>query len=180
MSDELTTEAVEAEVITAPEVAGAEPQGDAESTDWKAEARKHEKRAKENFEAAQRWREYEASLKPAQERMADELAAAKAAAESAQTALVRYEVAAEKNIPANAIALLNGSTREELESAADVLLALIAESRPKTPKPNESQGKPAEAVAGQITDPEQLKSMTPSEVMTAQKEGRLDVLLGKN
>lgn len=122
------------------------PQGEAQSeTDWKAEARKWEKRAKDanSFkEAADKWAEYEASLKPEHERLAEQLATAKAEAESARTTLIRYEVASEKGIPADAIKLLNGSSREELEDAADALLALIAnQSKPKSPKPDMNQGK---------------------------------------
>lgn len=125
-----------------------QPQGEeSHTTDWKAEARKWEKRAKDAQslkEAADKWNEYEASLKPAQERLAEELAATKAEAESARTALMRYEIAAEKQIPGEAIKLLQGSSREELSEAADALLALIAnQSKPKSPKPDPSQGKPA-------------------------------------
>jgi hypothetical protein len=40
--------------------------------------------------------------------------------------------------------LLTGSTKEELEAAADTLLGLIADqSKPKTPRPDQNQGKPA-------------------------------------
>lgn len=142
MSDELdnNTDAITDNIVD-------EPQGEVHETDWKAEARKWEKRAKDAQglrEAAEKWAEYEASLKPAQERLAEELQQTKAEAESARTALLRYEIAADKGIPADAIKLLNGSTREELEDAADSLLALIAnQSKPKSPKPDLSQGKPA-------------------------------------
>lgn len=175
MSEELETQTEPTENVTD------EPQGEVQETiDWKAEARKHEKRAKENFEAAQKWNEYEASLKPAQERMAEELAASRAEAESARTELMRLQVAAEKGIPSDAIKLLNGSTREELEDAADVLVALIAnQSKPKTPLPDENQGKPAPTSIGQITDRNALKEMTPQQIMEARAAGRLDQLVGK-
>jgi hypothetical protein len=52
---------------------------------------------------------------------------AKAAAE---TALLRYQVAAEKQIPGEALDLLNGTTREELEASADKILNLV-KSRPE-------------------------------------------------
>lgn len=159
-----------------------EPQGEADTTDWKAEARKWEKRAKDangDRELAQKWREYEAAQKPAQERMAEELAATKQAEETARLALLRYEIAAEKQIPSDAIRLLNGSTREELEEAADALVALIAsQSKPKTPLPDESQGRPATAAKGQLTK-EDLKTMTSEEIMQAKAEGRLNDVLGK-
>ena len=160
----------------------AEPQGDADTTDWKAEARKWEKRAKDangDRELAQKWREYEASLKPAQERMAEELAAVKAAEETARLALLRYEVATDKGIPSDAIRLLNGSSREELEEAADALVALIAsQSKPKQPMPDESQGRPATAALGQLSK-EDLKTMTAAEIMQAKAEGRLNDVIGK-
>lgn len=143
MSDEITNP--EPTEIDEPVT---DPQGDVTpDIDWKAEARKWEKRAKDangDRELANKWREYEASLKPEQERLAEDLVAARAEAESARISLLRYEIAAEKQIPGDAIKLLNGSTREELEDAADALVALIAaQSKPKSPKPDPSQGKPA-------------------------------------
>ena len=179
MSDELET-------VTEPtdEVAPIEtPQGEpAEATDWKAEARKWEKRAKDasgDRELAQKWREYEAAQKPAQERMAEELATTRQEAESARIALTRYEVASEKGIPPEAIRLLNGSSREELEESADALVALIAtQSKPRTPVPDESQGRPATAKLGQLTEAD-LRDMTPSEINEARRQGRLSDLLGK-
>lgn len=124
-----------------------QPQGEQDSTDWKAEARKWEKRAKDANslkEAADKWAEYERSLKPEQERIAEELAQYRNEAESAKVKLIKYEVATEHNIPAEAVKLLQGSTREELEDSANTLLALIAnQSKPKTPKPDMSQGKAA-------------------------------------
>jgi hypothetical protein len=152
-------------------------------TDWKSEARKWEKRAKDANalrEDADKWREYEASLKPAQERLAEELATSKAEAESARATLLRYEVANDKGIPADALRLLTGSTREELEESADTLLALIAtQSKQKPSLPDGNQGQPAPSTAGQITDRNLLKDMTPAEVMKAKADGRLDSMLGK-
>ena len=140
MSDELENENKPEDQVNE------EPQGDLDSTDWKAEARKWEKRAKENLslkDDAEKWQQYEKSLKPEQERLAEELQATKHDAEAAKLALMRYEVAAEKNIPGDAIKLLQGSTREELDEAADALLALIANtSKPKSPRPDNSQGTP--------------------------------------
>jgi CRISPR/Cas system-associated endonuclease/helicase Cas3 len=141
MSDENNTPELTEEEIAV------EPQGEQDSTDWKAEARKWEKRAKDANslkEAADKWAEYERSLKPEQERIAEELAQYRNEAESAKVKLIKYEVATEYEIPAEAVKLLQGSTREELEESANTLLALIAnQSKPKTPKPDMSQGKPA-------------------------------------
>lgn len=184
MSETAMTEPTGDVTIEPTETVEAEPQGNAESTDWKVEARKWEKRAKDAQglkEAADKWAEYEASLKPAQERMAEELAAKSAEAESAKTALLRYEVAAEKGIPSEAIRLLAGSSREELEEAADALVALMAnQSKPTTPVPDVSQGRPVTAKLGQLTQ-DDLANMTPAEIMQAKREGRLnDALVGIN
>lgn len=179
MSDQLeNTEPTETEteVTTAPQ--GEET---TESTDWKAEARKWEKRAKESNafqDDAKKWREYEAAQKPQQERLAEELAQTKAEAQSARTQLLRHEVATEKALPAEALRLLTGTTREELEESADTLLALIAnQSKTKTLAPDANQGQPANDKVGQLTAAD-LEGMSPAEINAARKAGRLNDVLG--
>lgn len=178
MSDEVTTENIEPETTNE----AAEPQGNAE-VDWKAQARKWEARAKEaqaDRELAAKWREYESSQKSEHEKLAEELAKANAIASEATSKLTRYEVAAEKGIPAEAIELLNGSTKEDLEAAAEKLLSLIADqSKPKTPRPDELQGKPATGNPGQLTQAD-LKGMTAQQIMEAKVAGRLNDVLGIN
>jgi hypothetical protein len=140
MSEETTVEPTEPTEVVDESV---EPQGSTE-TDWKAEARKWESRAKSakaDSEAATKWREYEQSLKPIQERLAEELAQAKAEASDNALKLKRYEIASRKAIPADAIDLLTGQTEEDLEASAEKLLSLIA-NQSKTPiKPDLNQGK---------------------------------------
>lgn len=125
----------------------AEPQGETKETDWKAEARKWEARAKASkadSEDAQKWREYEQAQKPIQERLAEELAQAKAQAESATASLLRYEIANERGISGDATKLLKGTSREELEAEADLLVSLLAsQTKTTSPKPDHNQGKPA-------------------------------------
>lgn len=165
------------EETTTPEVPET-PQGD--STDWKAEARKWEARAKADRELASKWREYESSQKTEHEKLAEELARTQAEAAAASAELLRLKVAADKGITGDATKLLKGSTQEELEAEADLLLSLIAnQSKPKAPKPDELQGKPAPATLGQLTQAD-LKSMNPDDIVKARAEGRLDALLGKN
>lgn len=164
------------------EVEAVEPQGTTPETDWKAEARKWENRAKASkadSEAAAKWREYEEAQKPLQERMAAELTQTKAEAAQAQAELLRFRIASEKGITGEATRLLKGTTQEELESEAELLLSLIAnQSKPKSPLPDENQGKPSQAQVGQLTEAD-LKNMSPSDIMKAKAEGRLDDLLGK-
>lgn len=178
MSDELTTENTEPTTESTQE---AEPQGNASEVDWKAQARKWEARAKEaqaDRELAAKWREYETSQKSEHEKLADELARVKAEASQASTELMRLKVASEKGIPTDALALLNGSSREELEHAADTLLSLIADqSKPKTPMPDENQGKPVPTSVGQLTEAD-LQGMSPADISAARKAGRLNDLLG--
>lgn len=165
------------------EVAVAEPQGNVAETDWKAEARKWETRAKAakaDSEAAAKWREYEEAQKPLQERMAAELAQTKAEASQAQAELLRLKIASEKGITGEATKLLKGTTQEELESEAELLLSLIAnQSKPKSPLPDENQGKPAPATVGQLTEAD-LKNMSPADIMKAKAAGQLDDILRKN
>lgn len=176
MSDETANPpAEETNTPPAPEA----PQG-APETDWKAEARKWETRAKADHELAQKWREYEDTQKSEHEKLADELARTKAEATQANAELLRFRIASEKGITGDATKLLKGSTEEELNAEAELLLSLIADqSKPKAPKPDENQGKPAPAVQGQLTQAD-LKSMTSEDIIKAKGEGRLDELLGKN
>lgn len=184
---ESTTETVSEETTaTETEVTATEstPTASTESLEeWKRNARKWEKLAKADAEAAAAWREYEAAQKPVQERLAEELAATKAEAAKAQQELLRLQIASQKGITGDAARLLKGATQEELEAEADIILSMIQAAQaniPKTPTPDPSQGKPSSTTAGAITDINQLDRMTPEEIMKAKAEGRLDSLLGKH
>ena len=105
----------------------------AQETDWKAEARKWEQRAKENLSkvnelspAAARLAEIEESNKTAEQKAAERVAALEESDRSKDTAiaerdarLLRYEIAAAKGLDLKAALRLQGSTREELEADAD-------------------------------------------------------------
>lgn len=147
-------------------------------TDWKAESRKWETRAKADYDAANKWREYENSLKPEQERVKEELEQFKAEAAEAKIALMKYEIASSRNLSSEALELINGSTKEELEAAADKVLSLIDKSVKPKVQPNPEQGQPVNST-DQILNRDVLSTMTPEEIMIAKKEGRLDTLLGK-
>jgi hypothetical protein len=144
MSDETQTDSNVDNVNESEQNTDLEPQGS--ETDWKAEARKWEKRAKEanSFrDDAEKWAEYVKAQKPEQERIADELKTARAEAASSKVALLRFEVAAKHGIPTDAIKLLNGSSEEELEESAIAIMALVAkQSETKQPRPDASQGRP--------------------------------------
>lgn len=89
-------------------------------TDWKAESRKWEARAKENTVAAQRLAEIEEEKKTDEQKVTDRIAAAEKRAADLESQVIRAEVAAAKGIPAE---LLHGGTKEQLEAEADALIA---------------------------------------------------------
>lgn len=92
----------------------------AEAAKWKALARKHEDASKANADKAKRLDELEESQKTELQKAADRAAAAEAKVAEIEARAMRAEVAAAKGVPA---ALLTGSTQEELEAAADALIA---------------------------------------------------------
>lgn len=126
MSESAQPEATAAEA--APEVESTE-----EGTDWKAQARKWEQRAKDNLaaakandDAAKRLAEIEEANKSEAEKTAERLAAAEKRAAELEAKALKAEVAAAKGVPA---ALLTGSTQEELEAAADALIEFRGEQK---------------------------------------------------
>lgn len=103
-------------------------------TDWQAEARKWEKRSKENLvaakaneDAAKRLAAFEESQKTEAQKLQEERDQAKADLATERAARLRAEVAASKGIPAS---LLSGSTQEELEASADALIEFKGEVQP--------------------------------------------------
>lgn len=85
----------------------------------RAEAAKHRKEAAEAKAKAQ---EYEDAQKSELERAQDKLTQLETAKADAEARLLRYEVAAEKNVPGNLMDLLVGDSKEELEAKADLIL----------------------------------------------------------
>lgn len=121
----------QAEITPAPEATPEPPATPAPETDWKAEARKWEQRAKDNSTAAARLAEIEESKKSAEQKASEALVAAQSTATEAAAKAMRYEVAAEtEGFPMALAARLVGSTAEELQADAARLMALI----PKAPE----------------------------------------------
>lgn len=141
--DDTSTDASGADTTSEhSETSGSPNEGTQTDTDdvakWKALARKHEAQAKANADAAKRLQEIEDAGKTEQERLSEQLAIAAKERDEAAGKLTRYEVAADKSLPQNAVALLTGSTREEIEASADALLELLQSKG--TPKPVGSLG----------------------------------------
>lgn len=130
------------------EVPKTDPKSDTDEIEkWKALAKKHEQRAKENAEAALKLKQLEDRDKSESDKLAERVAAAERRATDAEAKALRYEVAIEKGVKAR---WLSGSTREELEAAAEEYLAdhpLANGNGPAPAKPVEDLrggGEPAE------------------------------------
>lgn len=97
---------------------------------------------------------------------------------------LRLKVAIEKGLVgerANLVDRLKGDTLDDLRADADSLLQLFPTQDAALPRPNPAQGASGsfpETGAPQLTRSD-LSRMTPEEIVTAQKEGRLDDLLGR-
>ncbi|MGV9364518.1 hypothetical protein [Amycolatopsis sp. NPDC003731] len=160
---------------TAP--AGGEVDYKAEAEKWKALSRKNEATAKANADAAKKLADIEAAQLSETEKLTKRVEAAEARAAELELKALKAEVAAEKNLPAN---LLNGTTREELETHADELIRFRGPAGTndfgagKTGTKDISDGK-----SGQLTR-DDLKKMSPAEIVEAKKAGRLDAVLGKS
>lgn len=92
-------------------------------TDWKAEAKKWEARAKENKTAADRLTALEESQKTEQQKLADRATAAEKAAADAQHDLMRLRVITETGLPADLHEFVTGADEDELRVKANKLKA---------------------------------------------------------
>jgi hypothetical protein len=68
----------------------------------------------------------------------------------AETALLRYEVGAEKGVPMKLVRFLHGTTKEEVEASADALMAEVPNANkpalPTRPTERLSNGKPSSSL----------------------------------
>lgn len=114
-----------------------------DATDWVAEARKWEQRAKENKAAADELAAIKEAQKSDAERSADALRAAQSDAEQARAELLRYKIAASHGITdADDIALfLTGTDEDTLTKQATRLAERSVDDSPRPPKPDPNQGR---------------------------------------
>lgn len=88
----------------------------------------------------------EESAKSETQKATEALTSERDARTKAEQALLRYEVAAAKGVPANLAKFLTGANKAEVEAAADELLTEVGHAKPSMPgKPAErmSNGKPS-------------------------------------
>ena len=182
MSEEPQT--IETPIEATPDT-GSEPDLTEELAKWKAMARKHEGQAKSNADAAKRLAEIEEAQKTAEQKAADKAAEADAKAAKAEQELMRYRVAVRKGLPETLAKRLTGGTEEELEADADELLSLTKRDEPV--EGDKPESRPKERLKSGSTPPEDgpsqlsredLKTMTPDEIVKAKAEGRLTKIMG--
>ncbi|WP_306365447.1 hypothetical protein [Nocardia sp. CC227C] len=155
-----------------------EPDLAAEVAKWKALSKKNEQRAKENADKAKRFDELEEANKTELQKLLDRAEKAERAAEEARIGKLRSDVARETGVPAE---LIHGGTEEEMRAAAEVALAFKGNAKPSPAAPAKIVTSNGDTTrAKQITSRDELKSMTPQQILAAQKEGRLDELMGKS
>lgn len=109
---------------------GQEPQGDkkpeAFSREYVEQLRSEAAaRRKAEQELREKVEELEERDKSELEKLTGKVTKLEQAKTEAETRLLRYEVASEKQVPASAVDFLQGKSREELEASADRLLELV-------------------------------------------------------
>jgi len=133
------------EVVVNPE-APAEPTTEVtpetpakDETDWKAEARKWEGRAKENSSAAAKLAEIEESNKTEAQKLSERAEIAEKALAAKELEADRALVALEKGLTASQAKRLVGASRDEFLADADQLLADLGKPA-NAPREDLSQG----------------------------------------
>lgn len=114
----------------APEEKPAEQQASKSETDWKAEARKWEQRAKENTEAAKKLADIEEANKTEIQKAQDRAAAAEQRATQAEQTALKVRIAAEMNVP---VEVLHGSDEATVRAAAQKVLDWAGSNKKPAP-----------------------------------------------
>lgn len=135
----------------------------AEIEKWKSLSRQHEARAKSNADAATKLTEIEDAQKSEVDKAADKIKRAEARATEIAAELVRLKVAVRHGLSEDQAARLIGTTEEELDADAKVLLKLLA---PPVVEVSE-EGDPAPVVA--VTPKPKLKSGSVSKPLNDDK-----------
>jgi hypothetical protein len=127
--------------------------------DWKAEARKWEKRAKENRDAADRLKSLEDAQKSEEQRLKDRIAEL----EPSQLEAARLRVALRKGLTETQARRLVGTNEDELETDADQLLADFQPAEPSDPGRPRERLRPGAvpAVEPDRFDPKQIAERIP-------------------
>ena len=166
----------------AQETPAATAEATAQQVDWEAEARKwkelsrkNESRMKENAEKARLYDEAQEQGKSELQKAQEAAAKAEARAAAMEAEALRAKVAAATGVDAD---LLSGSSEEELRASAERLLAWRGAQVPKGAPATDAGVRGDEIRAARQLTREDLKKMSPAEIIKARQDGQLNNIMG--
>nr|DAX74768.1 MAG TPA: protein of unknown function (DUF4355) [Caudoviricetes sp.] len=170
------------DATSAQETPAAAAEDTAQQVDWEAEARKwkelsrkNESRMKENAEKARLYDEAQEQGKSELQKAQDAAAKAEARAAAMEAEALRAKVAAATGVDAD---LLSGSSEEELRASAERLLAWRGAQVPKGAPATDAGVRGDEIRAARQLTREDLKKMSPAEIIKARQDGQLNNIMG--
>lgn len=166
----------------AQETPAATAEATAQQVDWEAEARKwkelsrkNESRMKENAEKARLYDEAQEQGKSELQKAQEAAAKAEARAAAMEAEAMRAKVAAATGVDAD---LLSGSSEDELRASAERLLAWRGAQVPKGAPAADAGVRGDEIRAARQLTREDLKKMSPAEIIKARQDGQLNNIMG--
>ena len=167
---------------TAQDAPAAAAEATAQQVDWEAEARKwkelsrkNESRMKENAEKARLYDEAQEQGKSELQKAQEAAAKAEARAAAMEAEGMRAKVAAATGVDAD---LLSGSSEEELRASAERLLAWRSAQVPKGAPSADAGVRGDEIRAARQLTRDDLKKMSPAEIIKARQDGQLNNIMG--
>lgn len=148
---------------------------EAEARKWKELSRKNESRMKENAEKARLYDEAQEQGKSELQKAQEAAAKAEARAAAMEAEAMRAKVAAATGVDAD---LLSGSSEEEMRASAERLLAWRAAQVPKGAPATDAGVRGEEIRAAKQLTREDLKKMSPAEIIKARQDGQLNNIMG--
>ena len=148
---------------------------EAEARKWKELSRKNESRMKENAEKARLYDEAQEQGKSELQKAQDAAAKAEARAAAMEAEAMRAKVAAATGVDAD---LLSGSAEEELRASAERLLAWRGAQVPKGAPAADAGVRGDEIRAARQLTRDDLKKMSPAEIIKARQDGQLNNIMG--
>ena len=170
------------DATSAQETPAAAAEDTAQQVDWEAEARKwkelsrkNESRMKENAEKARLYDEAQEQGKSELQKAQEAAAKAEARAAAMEAEAMRAKVAAATGVDAD---LLSGSSEEELRASAERLLAWRGAQVPKGAPAADAGVRGDEIRAARQLTRDDLKKMSPAEIIKARQDGQLNNIMG--
>lgn len=148
---------------------------EAEARKWKELSRKNESRMKENAEKARLYDEAQEQGKSELQKAQEAAAKAEARAAAMEAEAMRVKVAAATGVDAD---LLSGSSEEELRASAERLLAWRGAQVPKGAPAADAGVRGDEIRAARQLTRDDLKKMSPAEIIKARQDGQLNNIMG--